>query len=299
MKHEQFDVILSSSPFPTSHVIAAELKKRCGLPWVADFRDPWTQNHCYPYGALRKYFETKLELNTLSHADAMIAAAPAYAKKQQDFHKKHTFVIVNGFPPESLGGALVGLADRFTITYTGQIYIGKQDPEKLMGVIEKLISQGVIKPDTIEVRFYGTRQNWLDDLIAKYNLRGVVKQYGVVSRFESWQKQKESHVLLLLNWEDPKEKGVYPSKMFEYLAAGRPVLATGGNQGDDLEKILAETTAGFYAPTIKEIEASILSFYKEYYQSGTVSYSGDSREIQKYSYLEMAKNFAQVLDQVA
>lgn len=298
LKNEHFDAILSSSPFPTSHRVAAEVKRGFGLPWLADFRDPWTQNHNYPYGFIRKHFENKLELRTLGSADTITAAAPAYAEKQEHFHKKPVAIITNGFDPDNVNDPPADLTKKFTITYTGYIYTGKQDPEKFLVVLEKLISEGTTKPGDIEVRFYGPRQNWLRGRITKHNLTGIVRQCGAVSRYESWQKQKESHVLLLLNWEDPKEKGVYPLKLFEYLSAQRPILASGGFPKDDIEKLLVETKAGVYAPTVEEIETSVLSFYEEYKRTGRVCYNGDLKEIDKYSYREMAKKFADMLNQV-
>jgi len=298
LKKEHFNAILSSSPFPTSHIVAAELRKQFGLPWLADFRDPWTQNHNYPYGVIRKYLEKKLELRTISSADAMTAAAPVYAKKQEHFHKMPTIVITNGFDPKNINDQPIELTDKFTITYTGQIYTGKQDPEKFIKALKGLISEGTINPDDIEVRFYGPRLNWLSDKIANNGLIDSINQYGQVLRYESWQKQRESHVLLLLNWEDPTERGVYPLKFFEYLSARRPILASGGLQNDDLSKMLIETKAGVYAPNIEEIKASLLRFYKEYKRTGRVPYSGDFKEIDKYSYRGMARKFSDLLNQL-
>jgi hypothetical protein len=104
--------------------------------------------------------------------------------------------------------------------------------------------------------------------------------------------------LLLFNWEDPREKGVYTGKIFEYLSAQRPILATGGFHGSDLEKLLIETKAGDYASNDDEIEASMMSFYEEYKRSGKVFYKGDFNEINKYSYNEIAKKFTMLLDEM-
>ena len=156
----------------------------------------------------------------------------------------------------------------------------------------------MFNPGDIEVRFYGPKQNWLRNDIIKHNLVGIVEQCGVISRNESWEKQRESHVLLLLNWEDPKEKGVYTLKLFEYLAAWRPIMASGGFYGSDIEKLLKETKTGVYVPTAEEIEASLLSFYEEYERTGRVCYKGNLKEINKYSYREMASKFADILNQV-
>ena len=88
-------------------------------------------------------------------------------------------------------------------------------------------------------------------------------------------------------------------KLFEYLSACRPILASGGFAKDDIEKILIETKAGVYAPTVEEIETSLLSFYEEYKLTGRVCYNGDLKEINKYSYREMARKFADSLNRIA
>lgn len=295
LNSQRFDAILSSSPFPTSHLVAAELKQQFGIRWGADFRDAWTKNHNYPYGPLRKFFESRLELRILRGADIITAAAPAYAKSQEALHNRPVTVIPNGFDPEDVNVPPLPLTDKFTITYTGSIYVGKQDPLKIVLALERLIRSGKVAPDDFEVRFYGQRQNWIEKEITDRNLVGIVKQMGGVSRREALLHQRESHVLLLLNWEDPKRKGVYPSKLFEYLGARRPVLATGGVLEDDIEHILRDTRAGIYAPTEEQLDRALVGLYGEYKNKGQVAFAGNTQEIDGYSYREVARKFAQAL----
>lgn len=295
---EHFDAILSSSPFPTSHIVASELKKEFHIPWIADFRDPWTQNHAYPFCSIRKIIEEKFEKTILKNVDYIVAAAPSYAEKQKNLFKRQVEVITNGFDHNNINIPPAGLTQKFTITYTGNIYTGNQDPSLFFLVIRKLVSNKTINPNDIEIRIYGAKLKWVADLVSEYGLCNIVKQYGFVSRYESIRKQKESQVLLLLNWENYNARGVYPSKIFEYLAAQRPILASGGLENDDMNKILTQTKSGIYAPTSNEIEKSLTSFYEEYKREGKVSYNGDLMEINKYSYREMAKKFAKVLDGV-
>ena len=295
LEHENFDAVLSSSPFPTYHIIASELKKKFQIKWLADFRDPWTQNHNYPYGSIRKYFEQKLEKNVIKNADIMIAAAPSYAQKQEKLHGKKAFVITNGFNAENLKISVPSLTKKFTITYTGSIYEGKQDPEKLLIVLKEMIFKKTLVAEDIEVRFYGAKQNWLKNLIFKHNVMNVVKCYGLITQSEAIEKQKESQLLLLFNWEDTQEKGVYPSKLFEYLSAQRPILATGGFRGDEIENILLDLNAGFYAPALEDIDKSISDLYAEYKRKGRVPFDGNIDKIYKYSFYEKAKELSEIL----
>jgi hypothetical protein len=103
--------------------------------------------------------------------------------------------------------------------------------------------------------------------------------------------------LLLLNWDDPRETGTYTGKIFEYLAAQRPILATGGFGGDDVvKKLLEETNSGVYCSTVEEIKIALTGLYSEYKSKGRVKHKGNVEKINNYSYREMAKKFTEILN---
>jgi glycosyltransferase involved in cell wall biosynthesis len=294
------DAIISSSSPVTSHLIAKELKKRHKIPWVADLRDLWTQNHNYGYGTLRKQIDRRLELKTLLPADTLVTVSPPLARKLKRLHRgKTTNTITNGFDPAEMKKEHAGLTSKFTITYTGQIYTGKQDPSKLFAALQNLIAEGNVNPNDVEVEFYGTEYRSLTDDIKKYELSDIVTIHGRIPRQIAFEKQRASQLLLLLNWEEPQECGVYSLKVFEYLAARRPILATGGSCDDVVKALLAETKAGMYAPTVEDIKRILRELYSEYKCKGEISYNGDVEEINKYSYREMARKFAEILDSIA
>ena len=112
------------------------------------------------------------------------------------------------------------------------------------------------------------------------------------------RKQWESQILLLLNWEDPKVNYAYFSKTFEYLAAQRPILTTGGFGKDLLEDLLKRTMAGVSCQNVEEIKNSLKSFYSEYKKNRKVAYHGNWEEIKRYSHLEMSKKFASILNEI-
>jgi hypothetical protein len=212
-------------------------------------------------------------------------------------HKREAvYAITNGFDPDKMSNGQIDLTSKFTITYTGLIYTGKQDPSKLFAALRDLISDGVIDPDDVEIRFYGPENELLGREIEEYGLSAIAKQYGVVPREIALEKQRESQLLLLLNWEDKQEKGVYPGKVFEYLAAQRPILATGGFGNDVIENLLEETKTSLYCKTGEDIKKVLSELYSEYKLTGKVSYNGDIAKINKYSYREMARKFAEILD---
>ena len=295
LEQEDIDAIISSSSPVTSHLIAKELKARYKIPWVADFRDLWSQNHNYSYSPIRKLFDRRLELKTLSMADALVTVSQPWAEKLSALHKdKATYAITNGFDPETVNITPAKLTDKFTITYTGSIYAGGQDPSRLFVALRDLISNGTMNPNEIEVRFYGSAMEWLDREIEQYGLSNIVKQYGRVPVQVAREKQRETQLLLQLSWEG-REKAGYSGKLFEYLAAQRPILATGlGN--DMTEELLDETRAGLYSSTVEEIKSILNELYSEYKNMGEVIYKGDEAKINRYSYRETANKFTDILD---
>ena len=297
LQNEDIDAIISSSSPVTSHLIAKGLKRKHKIPWVADFRDLWTQNHNYGYGPLRRLIDKRLELKTLLPADALVTVSQPWAEKLRVFNNgKAAYVITNGFDPEKMSKEQLDLTSKFTITYTGNIYPGKQDPSKLFAALKDLISDRLRDPNEVAVRFYGSKIEWLDKEVERYGLSSVVKQYGFEPKQIALEKQRESQLLLLLNWEDPQEQGVYPGKVFEYLAAQRPIIATGGFGNDVIERLLDETTAGIYCKTVEGIKSILRELYSEYKLKGKITYNGDMAKINKYSHREMARKFAEVLD---
>jgi glycosyltransferase involved in cell wall biosynthesis len=299
LQKENIDAMISSSSPVTSHIIAKELKIKHKIPWVADLRDLWTQNHNYGYGPLRRLIDRRLEKKTLLHSDALVTVSQLWAEKLRTLHRRETvYTITNGFDPVEMNTTRVNLTSKFTITYTGSIYSEKQEPSKLFAALKDLISDRLMDPNEVAVRFYGSKIEWLDKEVERYGLSSIVKQYGRVPQQVALEKQRESQLLLLLNWEDQQEHGVYPGKVFEYLAAQRPILATGGFGNDVIERLLHETKAGRYGSTVEDIKNILSELYLEYKLTGKITYNGNIEKINKYSHREMARKFAGVLDQV-
>jgi hypothetical protein len=296
LRQQHVKAIISTSPPATGHIVARILKDEFKVPWIADFRDLWTQNYYYPYGRLRRMRERRLELRTLAAADALVTVSQPAADDLGSLHRqKPVHGIPNGFDPGEVNAAPSKLTDKFTITYTGNLYPGKQSPEPLFVALRDLISAGSIDAKDMEVRFYGPQAGWIDRQAERYGLTDVVKQFGTVPREIALNKQRESQLLLLLKWNDTRQRGAYLAKIFEYLAARRPVLAVGGFP-DVVDELLNDTRAGVSGQTGEEIKALLLPLYQEYKSGGTVTYRGDEAEIDKYSHREMARKFASILD---
>lgn len=296
LNREQFNALISSSGPVTCHLIAKELKRRHKLPWIADFRDLWTQNPYYSYGLARLMFERRLELKTLDIADALVTVSEPLGIELKSLHlNKRILTITNGFDPDEAISA--PLTKEFSITYAGQLYEGKRDPSLLFQAVHELIVSGIINPLDIKIRFYGEKPYWLEQKVRYYQLEDIVTLYDSVPRDVILTKQRESQVLLLLMWDDPREKGTCPGKTFEYIAAKRPILALGCH-GGVVSQILEETAAGVHVNSLDNLKALLNSWYHEYKKDGMVKYKGHWEEVLRYSHHEMARKFAHLLNEV-
>jgi glycosyltransferase involved in cell wall biosynthesis len=294
-KREQVDAILTTSPPESCHIIGARAKKLLGCPWIADFRDLWTQNLAQSkHGSLK--LRVRLEKKTLAAADALVTVSDPWRDRLAErYAAKPIYTITNGFDPDDFQNRPQQLTEHFSITYAGQLYQGKRDPGPLFEVLAELIGEQALPPDQIRVRFYGPPEPWLPELIARYGLQKVVELNKIVGRDEALQREMESQILLLLGWSDPKETGQHSGKLFEYLGAGRPILAVGGGRGV-LTDVLEETKAGVHALSKTQLRESVLAMYREFKDSGRVRYHADSEAVEQHSHSQMARKFSDVLD---
>ena len=297
---EKIDVIFSSYSPSMSHFVASKLHKQTGIPWVAEFRDLWSLNHYLRKVQPFHFFEKELEKRVMKHSDLLVTVSEPAAKQLEALHSKKVVTICNGFDEEDYLDN-VPLTTKFTITYTGNIYPGKQDPIPLFKGIAKLKEEGKISPDNFEARFFGggTLTSLLPT-IKDYHLEGIVKICGLVPFSESIKRQKESTILLFLGWNDPREKGVYTGKLFEYLGARRPILAI-GLKGDVVDELLKETGAGVVLSQADKIEAVLSKWLKEFEQSGTITshYEPNDTVIQQYTRKQQTGKLAQLLEEAS
>jgi glycosyltransferase involved in cell wall biosynthesis len=221
------------------------------------------------------------------------------AEDLTQLHCKPVSIIPNGFDAEDYKERAT-LLDSFIITYTGSIYKNKRDPSALFEAIYELKNERKIDPAKFKVRFFGGNVDIVRGVADKYDLQDNVDFKGFIPFKECVIKQKESAVLLLLSWDDPREKGVYTGKVFEYLGASRPILAI-GRKGSVVDSLLAETGAGIVCSEIEEAKRTLLKWYTEYSENRCIisNYCPKIEIIQKYTRKAQTEYLAKVFDDAA
>lgn len=306
LKNEKIDAIITTSPPHINHVIAAELKNKYSTPWLADLRDLWTQNIDNKFNQLnwfKKILARRQELKTLALADCLTTVSQPWANQLKKLHHhKKIVTILNGFDSEQINYQPEKLPPKFTITYTGRTYNKKRTPYNFLAVLNKLIDRNIINKQNINVQFFGesSQNKQVIQDIQSLNLTDIVTLGGVISRNASFERQRQSHLLLLLCWKDHQVDGVkgnYPLKVFEYLAARRPIIAVDGPGDDELEKLIKETKSGYYCRTINDIETVITTTYQEH-KNGRLFFNKAVEKIYPYNYFNMTKKFVDILNSI-
>ena len=295
---EGFDAIISTSPPVSSHLIACELKKEFGMPWVADFPHLWSQDHGVPYGAVRRAFDRRLERRTLARANALVTTNQSHADTFAEIHGEgRVRAMMHGFDPETVNDPPVTLASKFALAYTGGFSNGMREPRMFLDALAALVSKGVLDENNTEVRFYGPRRDWIQQQMDERGLSRIVTQCGSVPQAAAFARQRESHVLLNIKCEPRTGSGILSSKVLEYLAARRPILSVGAGL-DPADEVVGETGAGVVATDVEAVGSALEDAYAEYSRTGMVAWCGNEASVRKYDQREMARRFAELLDEL-
>lgn len=238
------DAILTSGPPHHVHLLGMGLKRWHGIPWVADFRDPWvwSTRSLDPVVGLQAsatWRESVLEQAVVRHSDAIIVNAPQSGETFATAYPEHAgkaVVITNGYDPESFENlAKPHTADStIRMTYCGQIYAGR-NPRPFFDALRALLSERVAGQPPIRVDFFGAyRLTYRDfDIEEEIRCRGlgeVLSMHSEIPYFQSLEEMARSDILLL--FDTPGRRVGVPAKLYEYIGSGRPILAMAGSDGD-------------------------------------------------------------------
>jgi glycosyltransferase involved in cell wall biosynthesis len=263
------DLLFASHSPATALIAASRLSRRHGIPWVADLRDLWMENHDYIPGGLRGVLERKLERRILESASGLVTVSEPLADTLRRKVNVPVEVVTNGFDPPDFPDTAppVDRSAPLRLVYTGIIYPGRYDPTALFAAMRMVGDEGV----DVRVSFYG-RYNGraLQEMAEAAGVAGQVQVNEPVAYRESLRLQREADVLLLLTWKDPTQPGEFSGKLFEYLGAGRPVLASGWG-GNVAGQLVRARGAGVVADEPEEVAAQLRRWADEKRRTGTVA----------------------------
>ena len=247
LQEHPVDLIVSTGPPQSMHLIGRRLALETGLPWVADFRDPWTKIFYFKHLSMTRGTERwhkKMEKKVLDEASVVVAVSPLVQQEFQAMTLTPVELITNGFDEcdfasEKCHEAEGGPDREFCITHTG-LFAADGNPTVLWEVLgEKCMVDEVFRK-ALRIKLIGKTD---DNIIAALNQAGLqdaVKDMGYQPHTEAVAQQRNASLLILPLRKEPEYKAVLPGKLFEYLASWRPVLGIG--QPDGAMSMILNTT---------------------------------------------------------
>ena len=291
---ERFDAVITTSPPESAHLVGRALQRRRGLAWVAELRDAWTFESLrppFPTRAQRRLDE-RLERSCLSSADAVVCVSEAAAADLRRRDVAEPLVIPNGWDPEQAAvaapGSGIALDERMSLVYTGRFGRGR-DPHALVAGIGALARQDPQTAARLELVVAGPLTDEERDLLRSDVSPARITLAGSLPRDRAIALQREADALLLI--AHPERSQLLNYKLFEYLAAGRPIVALA--EGTEAGRVAGEVGA-LVAPAgdASAIETTLRLLVRE----GVRAPSADA--VARYAYPAPAARLAAAIEAV-
>lgn len=294
------DAIITTSSPVSSHLAGYLLKTLYGVPWVADFRDPWTMNPFYkPYTRVHNWLDKKLEKAIIRKADFLIITT---------FDKEHHFVerppdgkclsIPNGYDEQDFVNINISKQKKgvFTIGYNGGLY-DDVVTETFFAGFRQFINNYHLTPEQVKLSIYGylrdpqVQEKWKD-------INEYIEFHGFIEHKASIQALYQSDVLLLLTRvgpHNPDYDNCIPGKTFEYLRSGQPILHVAQKECF-VSNIIREFEQGVNAFQIEDVIEALKKLYTDWKADQLIN-RVDPR-ILSFERRELTKQLADILDRV-
>lgn len=257
VRDQRIDLIFSSAPPMSTHWLASHLARESGLPWVADYRDLWTDNPAYAAPGWRRAFDQRCESAWLKRAAGVVTVTPSW---QQRFAQRlgaacPVAFIPNGYDEADFAAlpALNHADGAFRLVHTGSFY-GPRDPATLLDAMERYLGAPAPGAKPLRLRLIGNIGSRFDARLARFDAAhpNVVERVAYLPHRDALAEMMAADALLLVVGAGPSGQhtavvaGTLPGKIFEYLRAGRPILLLGDEQGD-AARIVRDHAAGWVA----------------------------------------------------
>ncbi len=269
LKEHPVDLIVSTGPPQSMHLIGRKLARETGLPWIADFRDPWTKIFYFKHLSMTPSTERwhrRMEKKVLDDASVVVSVSPLVQQEFQAMTQTPVELITNGFDecdferfePEMESGtdtvtptgmsktettkshfAAGGPDKDFVITHTG-LFAADGNPTTLWKVLAEKCSHDAAFRKALRIRLVGKTDEQITTSIKAEGLGDCIEDMGYQLHAEAIRQQRLASLLILPLRKEPEYKAVLPGKLFEYLASWRPVLGIG--QPDGAMSMILNTT---------------------------------------------------------
>jgi glycosyltransferase involved in cell wall biosynthesis len=293
--------IYSTSPPETSHLVALELQERTGLPWLADFRDPWMNLYLLPTPTpVHRWLHERLERRVCEEASVVVTSPwhrELLAAKYPG--RPGAALIPNGYDPQQIEPVL-GItppADRFQIVHAGML-TQKRSAVPFLKALKILFDESAGARERVRVVFLGPRESENDAAAAELGLGDSVSFRDTVSHSEALKIERASHILVLIKHANPLYDGIVPGKLYEYIGVRRPILALA--PGGEASVIVRRYRRGEVAPPSDPRSiADKLKLMYDKHRDGTLEVDYDLSTVSEYRRDVLTMKLAEHLDSLS
>ena len=268
LQENPVDAIITTGPPHSMHLIGMGLKKQFpNIPWIADFRDPWTNIDFYKDLNLNRISDKihhNQERKVIQRADSVIVVSNGMKAEYELLKPKQIQVISNGYDESDVQKTAVQIDQKFSISHIGTLNAAR-NPKTIWKVLCEICEEIPDFKSDLQIQLIGKVDFSVLEDIRNLNLMDNLLKIDYLTHSDAIAKQQSSQVLMLLINNSGHAKGILTGKFFEYMAAKRPILAVGPVDGD-AATILTETEAGIMVDFNDEIatKEAILSYYNCY-----------------------------------
>jgi glycosyltransferase involved in cell wall biosynthesis len=304
-RRERVDVIMSSCPPETNHVVGHQLSRHLGVPWVAFFGDMYGfLDAALPAYSIERLLRTAWHRRCLARAAACAAVSPAMVEYLERSYGKPAHLVLTGVDPDEFPQAadkLVSTRDRLVVSHVGSVYPGDQRPDIFFDGLDMLLTQKPEIAQCLEVRFVGSKCD--DRLHAMLEGRPAAHVCTIEPKVDSTTAislVSSSDALLAFTCTAHRDRHgtmSYPTKIFEAIAARRPVLSVPAD-GDWVDELLARTGGGTSARDGAEVADQLQSWFASWSRDGSVPFHGHPAEIAALSLDRQVEHLARLFDSV-
>lgn len=299
LKDNPVQALVTTGPPHSMHRIGYGLKKNIpGLPWLADFRDPWTNIDFYQELGLTRISDAihhRMERQVVQKANAVVVVSGGMMSEFKTLNPERLVMIPNGFDTTDVTLTHAEPDAKFTISHIGTMNAAR-NPLVVWQAIRELCDENVFFQQDVKVQLIGKVDFSVLESIKHYQLEDKVVKIDYVPHAEAIERQQSSQVLLLIINNTPNARGILTGKFFEYIASGRPVLGVGPSDGD-AAAVLNETGAGMMID-YEDVESAknVLRNWHALYQEKRLQ--AKASEVEKYSRKSLTGTLAALLTEL-
>ena len=291
------DAVITTGPPHSMHLIGLVLKKyHPNIPWIADFRDPWTNIDFYKelkLTWLADKIHHRLERKVIQTADTVLVVSQGMKDEYALLQPKKLELITNGYDDSDVLKSEVSMDEKFSISHIGTLNSAR-NPKMLWKVLSDICSENEIFKFDLQIQLVGKVDFSVLEDIHQLGLQEQLLKIDYLTHTAAIAKQQSSQLLLLLINQSDNAKGILTGKFFEYLAAKRPILGVGPSDGD-AAAVLKETGAGVMLDFEDELATknAILNYYSQF---KSLSLSVESGGIERYSRRSLTDELVKLLE---